>query len=248
MSHESATLSTTTDNLPAIVEAQKRYTWRRVFLRDYLLRPLGFRIIVKPTFSGLEHVPTTGPTLLIMNHIAFPDPVVVLGAIKARFVVPMSKIENRRNLLFGSLGGIWGVYYVDRSKIDRSALDNTLALLNAGHCVLIAPEGTRQPNLIEVKEGFTYVATKTNATIVPIGIEGTDLVANNMKRLRRTPIEARFGRAFRFKTQGRTRIPRDEMAQMTQEAMYQLAHLVNPERRGHYSDLTQTTTDTIEFV
>ena len=243
------TISAVSSNdLPLIVQRQSRYTWRRRFLRDWLLRPLGFRLIVKPKITGLEHIPVEGPTLLVMNHIGFPDPVVVVGAVKSRFVVPMSKVENFRNPLFGIIARFWGAYPVHRDKIDRQALDNTLDLLNAGHAILIAPEGTRQSQLIQAKDGFTFVAIKSNAVIVPIGLENTDLVSSNLKRLRRTPIEIRFGPAFRFKTDGRTRIPREEMRQMTQEAMYQLANLVDEKRRGYYSDLAAATTDTLEFV
>lgn len=231
-----------------IVQQQGRYGWRRKMLRDWLLRPIGFRMIVHPTITGTEHIPASGPTLLVMNHIGFPDPVVVTGAVTSRYVIPMSKIENFDSPFIGWLARTWGAYPVDRDKVDRQALENTIALLKGGHCVLIAPEGTRQPALIEAKEGFTYVAIKSGATIVPIGLEGTHLVGGNMKRVRRTPIEIRFGPAFRFKTGGRLHVPRPEMRQMTQEAMYQLAQLVNPERRGFYADLSQATTVTLEFV
>lgn len=231
-----------------IVQQQAHYGWRRKLMRDWLLRPIGFHVIVRPTITGAEHIPASGSTLLVMNHIGFPDPVVVTGAVTSRYVIPMSKIENFNSPFIGFLARVWGAYPVDRDKVDRQALENTIALLKAGHCVLIAPEGTRQQSMIEAKEGFTYVAIKSGATIVPIGLEGTHLVGGNMKRVRRTPIEIRFGPAFRFKTEGRSHVPRPEMRQMTQEAMYQLAELVNPERRGFYADLSQATTETLEFV
>lgn len=230
------------------VAAQARYTWRRRILRDGLLRPIAFNLLVKPTITGREHIPNAGPTLLVMNHIGFPDPFVVTGAVINRWVVPMSKIENFKHPVAGPLARLWGVYPVDRNKVDRRAVEYTLKLLDAGHCVLIAPEGTRQPSMIQVKEGFTYVATKANAVIVPIGLEHTDKVGKNLKRVRRTPIDIRFGAAFRFKTNGQSRIDRETMHQMTTEAMYQLAALVNPERRGYYADLSLGTTETLEFV
>ena len=231
-----------------IVQQQAHYGWRRKFMRDWLLRPIGFHVIVRPTITGLEHVPASGPTLVVINHIGFPDPVVVSGSFTSRYVIPMSKRENFDSAFVGLIARSWGAYPVDRDKVDRQALENTIALLKAGYCILIAPEGTRQPAMIEVKEGFTYVAVKSGATIVPVGLEGTHLVGGNMKRLRRTPIEIRFGPAFRFKTEGRSHVPRPEMRQMTHEAMVQLAQLVNPERRGFYADLSQATTETLEFV
>jgi hypothetical protein len=38
------------------------------------------------------------------------------------------------------------------------------------------------------------------------------------------------------------------MGRMTEEAMYQLAQVVSPQRRGFYSDISKTTTETLEFV
>lgn len=234
--------------MPAIVQQQGRYAVPRRIIRDGLLRPIGFTALVKPIISGRHHIPASGPTLLVMNHIGLIDPVVVVGVVKSRWVIPMSKIENFHNPIIGPMARLWGAYPVHREQVDRKALQDTLDLLNAGHCVLIAPEGTRQPQLIAAKAGFTYVATKTNAAIVPIGLEHTDRFESNIKRLKRTQIEVRFGPAFRFKTDGRSRIPRGEMDRMTQEAMYQLAHLVSEQRRGFYADLNQATTDTLEFV
>jgi 1-acyl-sn-glycerol-3-phosphate acyltransferase len=248
MSTALSSSETSVSPLPPIVERQQRYTWRRRILRDWLLRPLGFRLIIKATITGVEHIPAEGPTLLVMNHIAFPDPAVVTGAVRSRFVVPMSKIENFKNPFIGTVARVWGAYPIDREHLDRQALETTIALLSAGHCVLIAPEGTRQPALIKAKEGFTYVAVKANAAVVPVGLEGTHLLGRNLKRLRRTRVEVRFGPAFRFTTRGRTRIPRPELHRMTHEAMCQLALLVDEQRRGYYADLSQVTTGTLEFV
>jgi 1-acyl-sn-glycerol-3-phosphate acyltransferase len=227
---------------------QERYNFWRRLIRDFLLQTLAFHILVTVKTSGMEHIPHEGPTIVMMNHIGGIDPVVVLGAVKPRFVVPMSKIENFRLPIFGQLMQLWGAYPINRGEVDRAALQHTVELLKAGNLVLMAPEGTRQPALIEGKDGITYVAIKAGAMIVPVGLEGTREFTQNLKRVRRTPITLNFGPAFRFRTGGRERIPRAEMGRMTHEAMYQLARLVAPQRRGFYNDLSKATTDTLEFV
>ena len=100
---------------------------------------------------------------------------------------------------------------------------------------------------LEAKEGMVYVATKANASLVPVGVDGTDLFPGSLKRLRRAPVTIRFGRAFRLRTEGRPRIPRAEMHHMTREIMYQLASLLPEQRRGFYRDLDQMTTDYLDF-
>jgi 1-acyl-sn-glycerol-3-phosphate acyltransferase len=226
---------------------QERFDGPRRFMRDVLLW-LGFRLLVKVEIRGLENIPPAGPTIVMMNHRGAVDPFVVLGAVRPRFVVPMSKIENFRIPLIGRLMRWWGAYPVRRNEVDRAALQTTVDLLKNGNLVLMAPEGTRQPAMIEGKDGMTYVAIKANAAVVPLGMDGTREFFHNVKRLRRTRITMNFGPAFRFRTNGRERVPREEMHCMTQEAMYQLAKLVPEHLRGVYSDPSKATTDTLEFV
>ncbi len=227
---------------------QERYNLRRRFFRDGLLRPIGFGLLVKPTVEGREHIPASGPVIFIMNHIAAIDPFVLVGTVRSRYVVPMTKIENYRHPIIGLMARAWGAYPVRRGEVDRQALASTLAVLEQGWPVLIAPEGTRRPSLSEAKEGMVYIAIKGNALIVPVGLDGTDQFPGSLKRLRRAPVTVRFGRAFRLRTGGRVRVPRDEMHQMTRETMYQLAALLPEHRRGFYNNLDQMTTDTLEFV
>ncbi|MBN2305907.1 MAG: 1-acyl-sn-glycerol-3-phosphate acyltransferase [Anaerolineae bacterium] len=230
------------------VERQERYTWRRRFIRDVLLRQIGFRLLVKVQVEGLEHIPAAGPTLLAINHISAIDPFVVTGAVRSRFLVPMSKVENYRNPLIRLMADSWGVYPIRRGEVDRQALASTLALLKQDYPVLIAPEGTRNPALIEAKDGMSYIATKADAVIVPVGVEGTHEFPGSLKRLRRAPVTVRFGSAFRFRTEGRKRIPRDELHYMTVQAMYQIALLLPEYRRGFYNDLSQVDTGCLEFL
>jgi 1-acyl-sn-glycerol-3-phosphate acyltransferase len=232
----------------AVVYRQDHYTWRRRLIRRFILRGIGFGLLVKVHAEGLEHIPDSGPTLLVMNHIAAIDPFVVTGVVTSRFVVPMSKIENYHHPIIGLMARAWGVFPVRRGEVDRQALASTLELLAQERPVLIAPEGTRHPALAEAKHGMTYIAIKAGAVMVPIGLDGTEKFPGSLKRLRRAPVDVKIGRAFRFRTGGHRRVPRDEMHQMTQEAMYQLAALVPEYRRGVYGDLSQMTTEYLEFV
>jgi len=233
---------------PDFAQIQRRYTIPRTLIRGIVFRGFGFHVVFKPDIKGVENVPASGPTLLIINHIAGIDPLIVLAAVTQRFIVPMSKIENFSNPFFALCMNAWGVYAIRRGEVDRVALQNTVDLLKSGNAVLMAPEGHRMPALQEAKDGVTYVALKSDAMIVPVGIDGTREMVPNLKRLRRTAVSVRFGKPFRFRSNGRERIPRPEMSRMTQEAMYQLAALLPDYRRGFYSDLSKLTTDTLEFV
>lgn len=244
------TQSTTPSRLVAhdVVYRQEQIDRRRGFLRDVLMRHLGFGLLVKVTAIDAQNIPDEGPLLLVMNHIAAIDPVVVVGAVRNRYVVPMSKVENTRHPVIGLLARAWGAYPVRRGEVDRRAIASTLELMRQGRAILLAPEGTRHPHLQEAKHGMAYLAAKGGAAVLPVGIEGTDRFPGTLLRLRRTPVIVRFGVPFRFRTNGATRIERSELHAMTQEAMFQLAALLPEHRRGVYRDLSQATTDTLQFL
>lgn len=233
-----------------VVQQRRVFELRRRFIRDVLLRGLAFRLLVQVTVEGLEHVPASGPAILMINHITAIDPIVALGAIPHRFIVPMSKVENWWHPLIGVLVRSWGAYAVRRGKVDRTALQTTVDLLKVGELVLIAPEGTRQPALIRPKHGLTYVALRAPAAlIVPTAVYNTEgWLRDLFIPWQRTAVHVAFGRPFRLRTGGRVRVPRDEMRRMTDEMMYQLAALLPARNRGQYADLAQMTTDYLEFA
>lgn len=245
---------TTTPTLPMqsveeYIASQPKYGWRRSLMRA-AIRTLVMRLVTSTSVTGAENVPTTGAVILMMNHISSLDPIVTLGAVTDRHIIPMTKVENMTTPIVGSLIKWYGAYWVNRTEVDRRALTNSIELLKSGQCILIAPEGTRQrEGLSEAKDGLVYVASKANAVIVPAAVTGAVQWVQKIKKLQRPKVHVNFGQPFRLKTDGKARISREELALMTQESMYQLAIAVQDENlRGVYSDLSKATTDTLEFI
>jgi 1-acyl-sn-glycerol-3-phosphate acyltransferase len=221
---------------------------RRRFLR-FLLRQIGFRALAKlDRIDGIENVPPDGPALLMINHIAFIDPIVVLTFLP-RLLVPMAKAEVYDYPVIGIFPKLYGVIPVRREEVDRRAIQQALQVLHAGELVLVAPEGTRSPQLQQGKEGVAYLASRSQAPIIPIAVDGTE----GFPALRGSPswktpgARLAFGPPFRFKAEYR-RAGREDLRKMTDEALYILAAMLAPERRGFYSDLTRATQDTIEWA
>jgi 1-acyl-sn-glycerol-3-phosphate acyltransferase len=221
---------------------------RRQIFRG-IIRQVAFRM-VKLRVTGAEHIPDSGPVIMMINHISALDPGLIMGAVTNRFVIPMTKIENTEFLIGRLAVWWWDAYTIRRGEIDRQALSNSIELLKSGQCILIAPEGTRQKNgLTQPKEGMTYLATKANAMIVPTAISGAMDWKEKWSKFQRPDIQINFSPAFRFKTEEGRRVPRESLNAMTDEAMYQLAAALPDESlRGVYSDLSAATTEILEFV
>jgi len=204
-------------------------------------RPI-FNAIVDLEIQGLDKVPASGPAILMINHVAFLDPVMLIAGIRRR-IVPMSKIENLQLPGVNLLIKLWGAINVRRGEIDRAALRQAIEALKQGHLLLMAPEGTRSKSgeLQEPHDGIAYVATRTNALVIPVGIVGTPEIGRNWKRFKRTRVYVTFGRPFYFETAG-ARAGREVLSQMTTEAMYQLAAVLPPQQRGRFANLREATT------
>lgn len=235
-------------SLSEYVARQPRLDQRRKVLRPIMnaLLPLGIRMEA----SGQENIAASGPTLLMMNHISYIDPLVCTAAVSHRNVISMAKVETLDNWFSRFMLRSWGNFVVKRGEVDREALNNAIGLLKSGQLVLIAPEGTRHPDgLQEARDGIVYLAHKADAVIVPTAVVGAVDWASRLKRLKRAYARVIFGQAFRFSVQGRlTRVQRHVMMR---EAMYQLALTIPDEYahlRGEYGDIEQATTSAIEFV
>jgi 1-acyl-sn-glycerol-3-phosphate acyltransferase len=224
------------------------FRFRRRILR-FLLRWIGFTILVKQErVEGLENIPAQGPAILMINHIAFVDPFIVLH-MSPRDVVPLAKVEVYSYPLVGILPRVWGVIPVRREEFDRRAIQGALEVLQAGEIILVAPEAHRSPALQQAKEGIAYLATHSNAPVVPVAIDGTEGFPSLpfLARWRGPGARVRFGRPFRFRGGG-SRPDREDLNKMTKEAMYALAALLPEHRRGVYSDLSQATQETLDWL
>ncbi|HSB65202.1 MAG TPA: lysophospholipid acyltransferase family protein [Anaerolineales bacterium] len=225
-----------------------RWETRRRVLR-FLIRNIGFRMLAKvDRVEGVENVPAQGPAIMMINHINFIDPFAVINALP-RNIVPMAKVEVYNYPIVGIFPRIYGVIPVQREEFDRRAIQGAMEVLRAGEIILVAPEAHRGPQLREGKEGVAYLATRANAPIVPVAIDGTIGFPTLffLPRWREPGAMIKFGKPFRFKTFGQ-RAGRDMLRQMTDEAMYILAGMLPEYRRGVYADLSQATQETIEWV
>ena len=212
-------------------------------LADFVLGIVG-RILFRLEIVGRENVPAKGPFMAMMNHIYFIDPALV-GTFCPRSIIIMSKIENYANPLFAVVLRHYGSFPVRRGEVDMSAIRASLQVLEAGKGLLMAPEGTRSRtrSLQHAHDGAAWLAVRSGVPIVPVALSGQENLGKNIRRLRRTPLRIVFGEPFVFRTEGR--VSREQLCQMSAEAMYRLAALLPPPYRGVYSDVEQATSELI---
>jgi len=113
-------------------------------------------------------------------------------------------------------------------------------VLDAGHVLMVFPEGTRSPTgeLQTAKDGLAMLALRTGATIVPIGVSNTDRVWPKGRKIPRIGGHAtmRIGEPFKIADllpPGTDRKTAKTLA--TTLIMGRIAALLDPRHRGPYS-------------
>ncbi|HLZ23061.1 MAG TPA: lysophospholipid acyltransferase family protein [Ktedonobacterales bacterium] len=193
--------------------------------------------------EGRERVPANGPVLLVCNHLGYVDPLVV-GINLCRQVRILSKVEVFQWPLVGWLARLAGTIPIHRGESDRMALRKLAALLSAGECVLVFPEGTfvdppAPAVMLPVKTGAAWLALRTDATIVPVGLWGTHRVwsvQRGWRPWRHPHVHVVFGEPYR-PTCGLSRPTKAAVSAVADEMAGRIATLLPEEYRGYYATL-----------
>lgn len=135
-----------------------------------------FGIWFRPIVKGREKVPTEGPVILAPVHRSFADFSFPFFVTRRKLFV-MAKAELWDHRLLGRFLTFVGVFPVHRDAADREALRLAQQVLELGEFLLLFPEGTRRSGakVQAAHEGAAFLAARTGATVVPIGIGGSDV-------------------------------------------------------------------------
>ena len=132
------------------------------------------KIVYRYKVYGKENIPKEGALLFCGNHTTYFDgPLIIISS--PRLMRFMAKQELKGNLLFRYLCYAYDAIYVKRDSKDVGPLKEALKTLKADGCIGLFPEGTRngmEKNDGALKGGAAYLALKTGAKLVPIGVVG----------------------------------------------------------------------------
>ena len=139
-----------------------------------LIRTLA-AVLFRPSVRGRENIPLEGPFLVAPIHRSNLDFAFTLF-ISPRKVFFMAKDSLFTVPLLGPALVQLGAFPVTRGSADREALRSAQEVLEAGHALIMFPEGTRKygPHVEPLHDGAMFIAARTGAAVVPVGIAGTD--------------------------------------------------------------------------
>jgi 1-acyl-sn-glycerol-3-phosphate acyltransferase len=141
-----------------------------------LARP-GFHRLCRAYFglelAGINNIPASGPVIITPNHQTYADPALVTIPVRRRvyymawsrlFEIPLFNVLIRRLRAFP----------VRLDSADPSSAREAVRLLQAGHVVMIFPEGERtQTGSVErFKPGAFRLAASLRVPVLPVTIAG----------------------------------------------------------------------------
>jgi putative phosphoserine phosphatase/1-acylglycerol-3-phosphate O-acyltransferase len=163
--------------VPSVVGLEP-YHLLRPFVRELTFPYARFDI------AGVEHVPARGPVLLASNHRSYFD--VAALALVARAIGRPVRFLGKKEIfdapVVGSIARALGGIAVDRGSGSGRPLREVEAALKAGEVVIVTPQGTIPRGhdffdpALRGKTGAARLAASTGATVVPVGLWGTEKV------------------------------------------------------------------------
>lgn len=134
-----------------------------------------YKMRFKITIIGEDRVPASGPVMLCSNHVSDFDPPLI-GLALDRQLSFFAKSELFELPVIGKVFPSLNAIPVSRGKSDRAALKTSINALKEDRCLLIFPEGHRNKGDIKqlqnLQEGASFIASKSEAPIVPVIIKG----------------------------------------------------------------------------
>lgn len=202
-------------------------------------------LVSKREFIGLENIQNSiedTPVLITANHIGYLDALMILAvphiADHPNLIVVVAEKYQKYAFFRWAVKSL-NFMFVDRFNSDVATLRKVIGRLRNNGLLVLAPEGTRSPHaaLIEPRQGAAYLASKSNATIVPIGVVGTEdeEMRKRLSRLKRLNITVNVGKPYQL-----PELPKKNrdvfLETQTDEIMCRIGALLPPSYRGIYSD------------
>ena len=196
-------------------------------------------LLTKFDVQNGEYIPPEGGLLMTSNHISRLDtPLLLAITERTDLVAIVAKKYQNKPFFKWILEKIGTMIWMDREKLDFSAVKEALDHLRRGDVIGIAPEGTRShqsTGLLEGKQGAAVLAARGGVPILPVGILGSNKVYQHWMKLRRPPVIVRIGPPYYLPDMDN--VDRQTwLSESTDEIMCRIAALLPPEYRGFYAD------------
>ena len=220
--------------------SQNLHPFRRKPVR-FILKKLSvpaFALLTRLEVSGEENLPKEGPLLVAGNHFSFIDPVAFVRFAPWPIEFVGGADRPHAPAWTGIIPTLWGYHKLYRGTGAKDGLRAGEELLKKGGFLGLFPEGGNWATVLRpARPGITFLATRSGAKILPVGLYGFTEVFPSLGHFKRARVNVNIGKPFGpFTASGSGREHRRQLDEIGHEIMRHIAELLPPGLRGHYSD------------
>ena len=147
---------------------------------EFLMRFIAWllvRALYRVRVTGVEHIPETGPAVVVCNHVSFVDAVVLMGSSPRpiRFVMDHQIFRVPvLSFIFRTSRAIPIAPRRENPALMERAFEQVGAALDADDLVGIFPEGgiTRDGEIAEFRPGITRILERNPVPVIPTALRG----------------------------------------------------------------------------
>mgnify|MGYP003295123490 FL=1 len=193
-------------------------------------------------FEELKDV--KGPVIFICNHLSNADGLILDKILREKYdptFVAGIKLSNDPITRLGTM--MVKNVGIKPNSADKEAITRIVKLVKGGENLMIFPEGTRSRTgaMIEGKKGILLIARLTKATIVPIGMTGTEiLLPINMdgdmggEKFNHADVNIKFGNPISLPTKEKDEDKHEYDERCMNYIMKSIANLLPEKYKGVY--------------
>lgn len=182
--------------------------------------------------EGTEHVPASGPLLVVINHASLLDVPALMVLDPFPNTATVVKASMFKIPVIGWILHQWGAIPVEREGRDSASIRRMLAVFRGGGVLAVAAEGrrTRSGHLEAINPVLARIAASAGVPILPVGIRGSYRALPPGAILpRRVKISVRAGPVFELR--------RDmDAAEAAERIRREIAALLPPEMQPVVAD------------
>jgi 1-acyl-sn-glycerol-3-phosphate acyltransferase len=201
----------------------------RLILRGFL------RLTTRLRVEGLQNIPQSDAAIIAFNHLGHLDSLFVCAfSPRAPEFIALADLLDVPGT--GLALRTYGIILAHRGEYDRQVLRAALEILSRGDLLALAPEARQSPSatLEKGREGTAYLALKSGAPVVPVGITGTQNIYGAWRKRQRPHISMTVGTPFNLPA--RPNPNRREALEVAHAViMKHIAQLLPVEYRGYWT-------------
>jgi 1-acyl-sn-glycerol-3-phosphate acyltransferase len=168
---------------------------RRVLIRGFLrviVRAL-MPLLAKIEITGREHFPRQGPLIVVGNHSAAME-VVLMGVYSPWIIEFMGSIDIPHEKFIALVIDAYGFIPVFRGNVTPSSMKTGVDLLKQGGVLGIFPEGgIWEPAIRQAQSGVAWLSYHAQAPILPIGFGSMQGAIKEMFAFERPTLKMNVG-------------------------------------------------------